>query len=91
MAEQQALLRYQSAVAQAFREVSDALVARQSYGELLHTQEQQVQSLQEANSHVLRRYEVGYSSYFEVIDASNSLYAAGAGLSQQPGFAGAAI
>ena len=74
--EEQALLQYQSAVAQAFREVSDALVAWQSYDELLHAQEQQVKSLQEANAHVLRRYEVGYSSYFEVIDASNSLYAA---------------
>ena len=76
MAEEQALLQYQSAVAQAFREVSDALIAWQSYNELLRVQEQQVKSLQEANSHVLRRYEVGYSSYFEVIDASNSLYAA---------------
>jgi multidrug efflux system outer membrane protein len=25
---------------------------------------------------VLRRYQVGFSSYFEVIDANNSLYAA---------------
>lgn len=74
--EQQALLQYQSAVAQAFREVSDTLVASQSYNEFLHAQEQQVKSLQEANEHVLRRYQIGYSSYFEVIDASNSLYAA---------------
>ncbi|MFA6973029.1 MAG: efflux transporter outer membrane subunit [Gallionella sp.] len=76
MREEQALLQYQSTVAQAFREVSDALVAWQSYNEFLRDQEQQVKSLQEANSHVLRRYETGYSSYFEVIDASNSLYAA---------------
>lgn len=74
--EVQALLQYQSAVAQAFREVSDALVAWQSYNQFLRDQDQQVKSLQEANSHVLRRYEIGYSSYFEVIDASNSLYAA---------------
>lgn len=76
MRAEQAALQYQSAVAQAFREVSDALIAWQSYGEFRSMQEQQVKSLQEANSHVLRRYEVGYSSYFEVIDASNSLYAA---------------
>ncbi|HXU93096.1 MAG TPA: efflux transporter outer membrane subunit, partial [Gallionella sp.] len=76
MREEQALLQYQSAVAQAFREVSDALVAWQRYNELLREQEQQVKSLQEANARVLRRYEIGYSSYFEVIDASNSLYAA---------------
>jgi multidrug efflux system outer membrane protein len=76
MREEQALLQYQGAVAQAFREVSDALVAWQRYNEFLREQEQQVKSLQEANAHVLRRYEIGYSSYFEVIDASNSLYAA---------------
>ncbi|HET7833246.1 MAG TPA: efflux transporter outer membrane subunit [Gallionella sp.] len=76
MRAEQAVLQYQSAVAQAFREVSDALVAWQRYGEFRALQEQQVKALQEANSHVLRRYEVGYSSYFEVIDASNSLYAA---------------
>lgn len=74
--EQQALLQYQSAVAQAFREVSDALVAWQRYGESLAAQEQQVKSLQEAYERVLKRYETGYSSYFEVIDASDSLYAA---------------
>src|SRR5947208_12386912 len=73
---EQALLVYQSAVAQAFREVSDALVARQNYAEQLRAQQQQVKSLQEASARILRRYEVGYSSYFEVIDADSSLYAA---------------
>ncbi|HEX5337416.1 MAG TPA: efflux transporter outer membrane subunit [Gallionella sp.] len=76
MREQQALLQYQGAVAQAFREVSDALVAAQRYNDFLREQERQVSSLQQAYAHVLQRYEVGYSSYFEVIDASNSLYAA---------------
>ncbi|HEY4139221.1 MAG TPA: efflux transporter outer membrane subunit [Casimicrobiaceae bacterium] len=73
---EQALLQYQSAVAQAFREVSDALVARQHYEEQLRAQEQQVKALQDASARILRRYEVGYSSYFEVIDADSSLYAA---------------
>ena len=73
---EQALLVYQSTVAQAFREVSDALVARQNYDEQLRAQQQQVKSLQEASARILRRYEVGYSSYFEVIDADSSLYAA---------------
>ncbi|HEX8011369.1 MAG TPA: efflux transporter outer membrane subunit [Casimicrobiaceae bacterium] len=73
---EQVLLQYQSAVAQAFREVSDALVAKQRYDEALQAQEQQVKALQQARSRVLRRYEVGYSSYFEVIDADSSLYAA---------------
>ena len=73
---EQALLLYQSAVTQAFREVSDALVARQRFEEQLRAQEQQVSALQAASARVLRRYEVGYSSYFEVIDADSSLYAA---------------
>ena len=73
---EQALLQYQSAVAQAFREVSDALVARQRYAEQLRAQQQQVTALQSASTRVLRRYQVGYSSYFEVIDADSSLYAA---------------
>src|SRR5207248_997205 len=73
---EQALLLYQSTVTQAFREVSDALIARQNYDEQLRAQQQQVKSLQEASARILRRYEVGYSSYFEVIDADNSLYAA---------------
>ena len=73
---EQVLLQYQNAVAQAFREVSDALVARQRYDEQLRAQQQQVNALQEASARVLRRYEVGYSSYFEVIDAQSSLYTA---------------
>jgi len=73
---EQALLQYQSAVAQAFREVSDALVAQQHFAEQLRAQEQQVRALQDASARILRRYEVGYSSYFEVIDADSSLYAA---------------
>ena len=76
MREAQALLYYQGTVAQAFREVSDALIATHSFFEQLRVQQQQVELLQLANSQVLRRYETGYSSYFEVIDASNSLYAA---------------
>jgi outer membrane protein, multidrug efflux system len=73
---EQVLLQYQSAVAQAFREVSDALVAKQLYDEQLRAQEQQVKALQEAQERVGRRYEVGYSSYFEVIDADSNLFAA---------------
>ena len=42
----------------------------------LRAQEQQVKALQKASARILRRYGVGYSSYFEVIDADSSLYAA---------------
>ena len=73
---EQAILQYQSTVAQAFREVSDALAARRGYTDFLQAQEQQVNALRDASYRVLRRYEVGYSSYFEVIDADSSLFAA---------------
>lgn len=80
--EQQAVLQYQSAVAQAFREVADALVARRTYADLLVAQQQQVNALRSAQALVLRRYEVGRSSYFEVIDADASLLAAELQLAQ---------
>lgn len=74
--EQQALIQYQSAVAQAFREVADALVARRTYADLVLAQQQQVDALKSAQALVLKRYEIGKSSYFEVIDADATLLAA---------------
>jgi multidrug efflux system outer membrane protein len=70
---EQAILQYQSTVAQAFRDVSDALAARRGYTDFVREQEQQVNALRTASFRVLRRYEVGYSSYFEVIDADSNL------------------
>ncbi|HEY3348112.1 MAG TPA: TolC family protein, partial [Nitrospirota bacterium] len=67
---------YQAAVAQAFREVSDALIARSRFAAAQREQDQQVMALQAAERRVLKRYEAGYSSYFEVIDADRDLYTA---------------
>ena len=74
--EKEAILAYQAAVSQAFREVADALAARQAYAEQLVAQEDQVRALRAASQQVLKRYAAGYSSYFEVIDADGSLFAA---------------
>mgnify|MGYP001354186179 FL=1 len=74
--EKAAILQYQQAVAQAFREVADALAARQGFSESLRAQDEQVAALREANRLVLKRYTVGFSSYFEVIDADSSLFTA---------------
>ena len=74
--EQQAIAQYQQAVAQAFREVSDALAARQGYDEQIRAQEQQVAALRAVTQRVMKRYAAGYSSYFEVIDADGNLFAA---------------
>jgi len=68
------MLQYQQTVAQAFREVSDALVARQGYAETLRAQDEQITALRAAREQVLKRYNIGFSSYFEVIDAEKALY-----------------
>lgn len=80
--EKEALLAYQQAVAQAFREVSDALAARQGYAEFLRAQQEQVAALRTARERVLKRYEIGRSSYFEVIDADSALFTAEVQLTQ---------
>jgi outer membrane protein, multidrug efflux system len=80
--ERQAILAYQQAVVQAFREVSDALAARQGYSEFLGAQEDQVNALREASQRVLKRYGAGFSSYFEVIDADGALFTAEQQLAQ---------
>jgi multidrug efflux system outer membrane protein len=72
--EKQVMLQYQQTVAQAFREVSDALAARQGYSESLRAQDEQITSLRAAREQVLKRYNIGFSSYFEVIDAEKALY-----------------
>jgi multidrug efflux system outer membrane protein len=72
--EKQAMLQYQQSVAQAFREVSDALAARQGFSESLRAQDEQVAALRAAREQVLKRYAIGFSSYFEVIDAERTLF-----------------
>ena len=74
--EKQVMLQYQQTVAQAFREVADALADRQGFSESLRNQDEQVAALRAANERVLKRYRSGYSSYFEVIDADSALFAA---------------
>ena len=72
--EKQVMLQYQQTVAQAFREVSDALAARQGYLDALRAQDEQIAALRAAREQVLKRYNIGFSSYFEVIDAEKALY-----------------
>jgi multidrug efflux system outer membrane protein len=72
--ERAAIAQYQQTVGQAFREVSDALAARQGASESLVALDEQVAALRAAREQVLKRYNIGFSSYFEVIDAEQSLY-----------------
>jgi multidrug efflux system outer membrane protein len=77
----QALLQYQQSIQTAFREVSDALIARQKYAEFQVAQQAQVEAQRKANTIALARYRVGYSSYFDVINADRDLFTAELSLS----------
>jgi outer membrane protein, multidrug efflux system len=77
----EALLQYQKSVQTAFQEVSDALIARQKYAEAQASQQAQVDAERTANTIALARYRVGYSSYFNVIDADRDLFTAELALS----------
>ena len=77
----QALLQYQKSIQTAFREVSDALIARQKYAEFQVAQQAQVDAQRKANTIALARYRVGYSSYFDVINADRDLFTAELSLS----------
>lgn len=70
----EALLRYQKSVQTAFQEVSDALIARQKYSEFQQAQQAQVDAQRRADTIALARYRIGYSSYFNVIDADRDLF-----------------
>ena len=72
--QQQALFAYQKAIQQAFREVDDALVDQDRTREQLQVQTRQVAALQEYAGTARLRYENGYTSFIEVLDAERSLF-----------------
>jgi multidrug efflux system outer membrane protein len=77
----EALLQYQQSVQGAFQEVSDALVARQQYAEVLKQEQAWVTAQRSAEAIALARYRVGYASYFDVIDSDRDLFSAELSLS----------
>lgn len=72
--QQQALFRYQQAIQNAFREVNDALVDQNRTREQLASQRMQVATLKDYTRIARLRYEEGYTSYIEVLDAERSLF-----------------
>jgi multidrug efflux system outer membrane protein len=72
--QQQALLTYQKTVQQAFREVNDALSEQQQTREQVAAQKRQVESLERYAATARLRYDNGYTSYIEVLDAQRSLF-----------------
>ena len=72
--QQQALFGYQKAIQEAFREVNDALVNQDRTGAQLKAQKEQVKSLEQYSETARLRYDNGYTSYIEVLDAERSLF-----------------
>lgn len=72
--QQQALFTYQKTIQQAFAEVNDALVDQERTRQQLQAQQRQVAALQEYAGTARLRYENGYTSYIEVLDAERSLF-----------------
>ena len=74
--QQQTLFNYQNTVQTAFREVNDSLIDQRRTREQLEAQKRQVDSLKEYARIARLRYDNGYTSYIEVLDAERSLFSA---------------
>jgi multidrug efflux system outer membrane protein len=72
--QQQALFQYQKSIQVAFQEVADALVSLQKTREQLVVQGKQVDALRTYARLARLRFEGGYTSYIEVLDAERSLF-----------------
>ena len=79
---EQARIRYQAAVSQAFGEVSTALVAYEKLAEVERHQARAVAASKEALRLASLRYTAGLSSYLEVLDAQQQVFPAENALSQ---------
>jgi multidrug efflux system outer membrane protein len=78
----EALLVYRQTVLQAFREVSDALVAYQASREFAAAQQRLTDSARDAARLSDQRYRGGTASYLEVLDSQSRHFAAQLGLAQ---------
>jgi len=80
--QQEVLLVYQQTIQQAFREVSDALVAYRKNQEFRQQQEQLARSAQDASQLADTRYRAGLTSYLEVLTNETNYFSAELGLAQ---------
>lgn len=79
---QLAVVQYEHAIQNSFREVSDALVAYKKVREVGDTQEKLVATLQDRSRLAYRRYEGGVDTLLNAQDADRDLFAAELGLAQ---------
>ncbi len=73
-AQQQAVLNYQQAILSAFRDVDDSLLDRSKSGQRLETLGRQLKALRNYSRLARLRYDEGYTSFLEVLDADRSLF-----------------
>lgn len=71
--ERQLIAAYRGAVANAFREVKDALVAQSRAREALEAETRRAEALQKATALARLRYDNGIASQLDVLDAERSL------------------
>jgi outer membrane protein, multidrug efflux system len=72
--QQELLIRYQQTIQTAFQEVDDSLVDQQETRGQLEAQGRQVEALKEYARLAQIRFDNGYTSYLEVLDANRSLF-----------------
>ena len=80
--EQEALLVYQQTIQQAFREVSDSLIAYRKNQEFRAQEELLTRSAEDATRLADSRYRGGVTSYLEVLDSDTRYFDAQIGLAQ---------
>jgi multidrug efflux system outer membrane protein len=83
--QQQALLAYQKAIQIAFREVEDGLVTYQKSRAQLEAQRRQLDTLGTYARLARLRYDNGYTSYIDVLDAERNLFNAQVSYTQTQG------
>jgi outer membrane protein, multidrug efflux system len=80
--QQQALLTYQQTIQQAFRDVSDSLIAYQKHREYREQQELLTASAEDATRLAQIRYQNGVASYLEVLTNDTNYFSAELNLAQ---------
>ncbi|MEM5295015.1 efflux transporter outer membrane subunit [Burkholderia sp. JPY481] len=83
--QQEALYSYEKAIQVAFQEVEDSLISVQKTHQALDAQNLQVEALVTYARLARQRYEGGYTSYIEVLDAERSLFNAQLSYAQTQG------
>ena len=72
--QRQALVGYLQTIQTAFREVEDALISTQKAREQIVAQDRKVDALMDYARLARKRYDNGYVSYIEVLDAERRLF-----------------